>query len=143
MAMLPHQQTSTPHAAAVTAFRNLNVEFSDAFSPNAAGHSPLNAAAGDYDKAQLSAPYQSQAKTTARISPPMRQSLRSWPLRQRSRNCQFLFIILTRLPGADHVQSRYQPACRWLPHTRAGVLSQPLGTRRMAAVPEPAHHAVH
>ncbi|UAN39337.1 MULTISPECIES: flagellar hook length control protein FliK [unclassified Enterobacter] len=62
MAMLPHQQTTASRQAGsdgVTATSTLN---SSTLSQNGVGQPSLNASAGSHDKAQLSAPYQSQVK---------------------------------------------------------------------------------
>lgn len=62
MAMLPHQQTSTSHAAGSNGVTATSTLSSATLSPNGAGQPGLNTSAGSHDKAQLSTPYQSQAK---------------------------------------------------------------------------------
>jgi flagellar hook-length control protein FliK len=133
MAMLPHQQTSNTGAAGT----------STAFPQRAQFLAFANAerAAGQENKRSF--PHLiSQGKTADASLPPMRPSRRPWPLRQRSRNRQFLFIILTHgYPGTDHVQPCHQSACRHRCH-RAGV-KPAAGYSANGSRPEPAHHAVH
>ncbi|MEI9548295.1 flagellar hook-length control protein FliK [Enterobacter kobei] len=107
MAMLPHQQTSTPHAA---------------------GHSPLNAAAGDHDKAQLSAPYQSQAKNNgpdlsanAPVTPVVAAAAEKQEFASSSSSSSPTATLAPIM--SSHATS--QPAATV---ATAPVLSQPLGT---------------
>lgn len=64
MAMLPHQQTSTSRAAGSDGVSATATLSSAALTQNGAGQPALNALAGSHDKAQSSAPYQSQAKNS-------------------------------------------------------------------------------
>ncbi|MFH7929155.1 flagellar hook length control protein FliK [Enterobacter roggenkampii] len=64
MAMLPHQQTSTSRAAGSDGVSATATLSSAALTQNGAGQPSLNALQGSHDKAQSSAPYQSQAKNS-------------------------------------------------------------------------------
>lgn len=64
MAMLPHQQTSTSRAAGSDGVSATATLSSAALMQNGAGQTALNALPGSHDKAQSSAPYQSQAKNS-------------------------------------------------------------------------------
>lgn len=63
MAMLPHQQTAASHAAGSDGVSATQALSSATLTQNGAGQPSLNAPAGSHDKAQLSASYQSQAKS--------------------------------------------------------------------------------
>lgn len=63
MAMLPHQQTAASRAAGSDGVSATQALSSATLSQNGAGQPSLNAPAGSHDKAQLSASYQSQAKS--------------------------------------------------------------------------------
>ncbi|HCQ7772183.1 flagellar hook length control protein FliK [Enterobacter kobei] len=128
MAMLPHQQTSTPHAAGSNGVSATSTLSSATLSPNAAGHSPLNAAAGDHDKAQLSAPYQSQAKNNgpdlsanAPVTPVVAAAAEKQEFASSSSSSSPTATLAPIM--SSHATS--QPAATV---ATAPVLSQPLGT---------------
>lgn len=62
MAMLPHQQTSTSHAAASDGITARSALGSATPAQAGAGQPPLNALPGSHDKGQTAAPYQNLAK---------------------------------------------------------------------------------
>lgn len=62
MAMLPHQQQTTPSRAAGSEGVSATSTLNSAMLSNGAGQPSLNASAGSHDKAQSATPYQNQVK---------------------------------------------------------------------------------
>ncbi|MFY7115663.1 flagellar hook length control protein FliK [Enterobacter cloacae complex sp. SHL020] len=127
MAMLPHQQTSTSHAAGsdgVSATSTLN----SAALSNVAGQPSLNAATGSHDKAQLSGSYQSQVKNNdpalqgnAPATPAVAASAEKQELASSSSSSSPTATLAPII--SSHATSQTAATVATAP-----VLSQPLGT---------------
>ena len=128
MAMLPHQQTSTAHAAGSDGIAARSALGSATLAQRGASQLPLNAPAGSHDKGQTAAPYQSQVKTSG---PDLTASAPAAPVVPAAAEKQELASSSsTASPAAtlapilsSHATS--QPAATV---ATAPVLSQPLGT---------------
>lgn len=128
MAMLPHQQTSTPHAAgsdAVSATATLN---SATLSHNTAGQPSQTPLAASHDKAQGSAPYQSQAKNS---DPALSGNVPATPVVAATAEKQeFASATSSTSPTATlaPIMSSHGTSQTAATVATAPVLSQPLGT---------------
>ncbi|CAM8138058.1 MULTISPECIES: flagellar hook length control protein FliK [Enterobacter] len=128
MAMLPHQQTSTAHAAGSDGIAARSALGSATLAQRGASQLPLNAPAGSHDKGQTAVPYQSQVKTSG---PDLTANAPAAPVVPAAAEKQELASSSsTASPTAtpapilsSHATS--QPAATV---ATAPVLSQPLGT---------------
>ncbi|MCK7450727.1 flagellar hook length control protein FliK [Enterobacter chengduensis] len=128
MAMLPHQQTSTAHAAGSDGIAARSALGSATLAQSGASQLPLNAPAGSHDKGQTAAPYQSQVKTSgpdlaanAPAAPVVPAAAEKQELASSSSTASPTATLAPIL--SSHATS--QPAATV---ATAPVLSQPLGT---------------
>ncbi|MDO2438837.1 flagellar hook length control protein FliK [Enterobacter chuandaensis] len=128
MAMLPHQQTTASRAAGSNGVSAPSALNSATLSPNGAGQPSLNAPAGNHDKAQLSASYQSQAKNNG---PDLSDNAPATPVvaaaaeKQEFANSSSSSSPTATLAPIMSSHAISQPAATV---ATAPVLSQPLGT---------------